>query len=131
MFESTIVEKFGSNSLPSSPPRHHPVILERDETDAVFTAERATSTGDQDVLGTGQEFSSLEPILPTTEHDIPITELDVPTTQLDVSTMEQPEVHKPESVEHHFAEDSGIVENIEQARAALDDFQNEYDSSAR
>lgn len=90
MIDSTIIEKFGgTNSLPSSPPKHHPVIFENDEHDVTITAEC-----------------------------IP-------------STMEQLVTHKPTTLEQHFAEDSGIVENIESNRAALSDYQNKCESSDR
>lgn len=71
----------GSRSLPSSPPRSHPVIIEKDEVDAI----------------TSEQPEVFNP------------------------ASDQPEIFNPESVEHHFAEDSGIVENIEQAKAALDE----------
>lgn len=118
MLESTIVDKFGgSTSLPSSPPRYHPTIPENDELDGAPTTEQVVSDAEH-------EFHSIE-------QDIPAAESEIFTTVQFTAAEHSPEIHKPESVEQHFAEDSGIVDNIEQARAALDDDQNESECSDR
>lgn len=118
MFESAIVGKIGgSNSVPSSPPRHnHPTIYEKQVGETIISSEKIMSVSDTEMTNTGREFPNL---------------YEVPTTEGNVFTSNHPEIHQPESVEHHFAEDSGIVESIEQAKAALDDYQTEYESSLR
>lgn len=52
--------------------------------------------------------------------DYETTRTDSESGRIDV-VVEQPEELRPESVEKNFAEDSGIVENVEQATAAMDD----------
>lgn len=119
MFESTVLEKLGgSDSLPSSPPKyhHHPTIYEKEEGDTIVSTEKVISVSEAEISNMRREI----PIL-----------YKVPTTESNVPTLNHPEVHKPESIEEPFTEDSETVGNIEQAKAALDDYRNDCESSAR
>lgn len=111
MFESTIQHNFGgSNSLPSSPPRDvHQKKCER----TLHSSEMSIS--ESDVSNTEISCSNL---------------YEVPTMEGNVSALNRFQIYRPESVDH-FAEDSGIVDNIEQAKAEIDDYKNECESCIR